>query len=101
MSESTDKRNWLLLIAIAALVVLLWDNGPNLFHFHWNIPFWPIVIVAFAIWWMSGGKEESDCCGGEGPCCQDPSTEHDHYAGEGHEDTAPTDEEDEESAKKG
>ena len=98
MSESSDKRNWLLLIAIGALLVLLWDNGPNLFHFHWNVPFWPIVIVVFAIWWMSDGKDRSDCCGGVGPCCQDDVESASHDAA-GSEEAAG--DEDEESANKG
>lgn len=63
MSDSNDNRKWLVLIALGALLVLLWD-GPNLFHFHWKLPFWPVVTVIFAIWWMSGGKhrlrDESD-----------------------------------------
>jgi|GEM_PF-2878270 len=56
MSDSNDNRKWLVLIALGALLVLLWEDGPNLFHFHWNLPFWPVVTVVFAIWWMSGGK---------------------------------------------
>ena len=75
MSESSDKRGWLLLIAIGALLVLLWGNGPNMFHFHWNIPLWPTVIVAFAIWWMAGGNDRQACCGGTGTCCEAESME--------------------------
>ena len=98
MSESSDQRNWLLLIAIGALMVLLWNNGPNLFHFHWNIPFWPIVIVVFAIWWMSGGNDRSDCCGGVGPCCQEDGGEAESASPNT---TGEADSEDEESANKG
>jgi len=94
MAESSDKRNWLLLIAIAALVVILWDNGSSLFHFNWNIPVFPIVIVAFAIWWMSGGKDRSECCGGSDACCQQ-----DDFAEDNRDDSEHVD--DEESANNG
>lgn len=98
MSDFDNKRNWLLIIAIAAMVVLLWDSGPNLFHFHWNVPFWPIVIVLFAIWWMSGGKHRAGGCDcGSEECCQD-----DAELNDAEQDSAASysDEEDEESANK-
>lgn len=65
-SNPTDnRRNWLAIIVIASLIVLLWDDGPHLFHFGLNVPFWPLATVVFAIWWMSGGKHrlrsEDDC----------------------------------------
>ncbi len=97
MADSTDKRNWLLLIAIAALVMILWNDGPNLFHFHWNIPFWPIVIVAFAIWWMSGGKHRQGCCDDPESCCEGMQTSD----AESNTESSDSHGEDEESANKG
>lgn len=100
MANFDNKRNWLLIIAIAAMVVLLWNNGPSLFHFHWNVPFWPIAIVLFCVWWMTGGKYRARGCGCGCDCGSDDCCEGASRADAAEASDSSSDPDDEESANK-
>ncbi len=68
MSEfSSNNRNWLLIIAIAAMVMVVGNGSIGIFHLNIGRPFLWIAMIVLAVWWINNGG----CCGRGDDCEED------------------------------